>query len=32
MCKNRVRILREELVQIQKAVEVYLRRHYIVCL
>ena len=28
MCKNRVRTLREELEQLQKTVEVYLRRHY----
>ena len=28
VCKNRVRTLREELDQLQKTVEVYLRRHY----
>ena len=28
VCKNRVRALREELEQVQKTVEVYLRRHY----
>ena len=28
VCKNRVRTLREELEQLLKTVEVYLRRHY----
>ena len=28
VCKNRVRTVREELEQVQKMVEVYLRRHY----